>query len=43
VKADVDEAALAESRAFNEELVLRLAQMPPVHTVPPHVARQARR
>ena len=43
MKAVVDEAALAESRAFNDDLVLRLAQMPAVHTLPPEVTRQGRR
>lgn len=43
MKAVVDDAALAESRAFNEDLALRLAQMPSVHTVPPEVTRQANR
>ena len=43
MKAPVDDAALAESRAFNEDLRLRLAQMPPVHTLPPEVVRQGRR
>jgi acetyl esterase len=39
----LDEAALAETRAFNEEVALRLSQMPPAHTLPPEVVRQARR
>ena len=43
MKALVEDAALAESRAFNEDLRLRLAQMPPVHTLPPEVVRQGRR
>ncbi len=43
MKALVDDAALAEIKAFNEDLQLRLAQMPPVHTLPPEVVRQGRR
>ncbi len=43
MKAFVDDAALVETRAFNEDLKLRLAQMPPVHTVPPELVRQGRR
>jgi acetyl esterase len=39
----LDEAALAETRAFNEEIAFRLSQQPSVHTVPPEDARQARR
>jgi acetyl esterase len=39
----VDEAALAESRAYNEELARQLAAQQPVHTVPPEVSRLARR
>ena len=41
--AVLDEAALAETRAFNEDIAFRLSQQPSVHTVPPAVARQARR
>jgi acetyl esterase len=41
--AVIDEAALAESRAFNEQLARLLGEQPPVHSVPPEVARQARR
>ena len=39
----LDEAALAETRAFNEEIALRLSQQPSVHTVPPEASRLARR
>ena len=39
----IDEAALAEARAFNEKIVLRLSQQPSVHTVPPEASRRARR
>jgi acetyl esterase len=39
----LDEAALAEARAFKEEIALRLAQQPSVHTVPPEASRLARR
>jgi acetyl esterase/lipase len=39
----LDEAALAETRAFNEEIAFSLSQLPPVHAVPPEVSRQARR
>jgi acetyl esterase len=39
----IDEAALAEARAFNEELARQLEQQPSVHTIPPEVSRQARR
>jgi acetyl esterase len=39
----LDDAALAETRAFNEEIAFRLSQVPAVHTVPPEVSRQARR
>ncbi|HZB34575.1 MAG TPA: alpha/beta hydrolase [Gaiellaceae bacterium] len=38
-----EEAALAEARAFNEELARQLEQQPPVHTIPPAVSRHARR
>jgi acetyl esterase/lipase len=37
------ETLLAQTRAFNAELELLLATMPPVHTVPPEQTRQARR
>ncbi len=40
---DLDEAAVAESKVFTEELVRLLADDPPVYTVPPEVSRQARR
>ena len=39
----VDDAVIAETRAFNEDIALRLAQMPEAHTLPPEVVRQARR
>jgi acetyl esterase/lipase len=39
----LDEAALAESRAFTAEIARQLSQQPPVHTVPPEVSRLARR
>jgi acetyl esterase len=39
----LDDAALAETRAFNEEIAARLSQLPTVDTVPPEVSRQARR
>lgn len=39
----LDEAALAEARAFNEDIAFRLAQQPSVDTLPPQVVRQARR
>jgi acetyl esterase len=43
ISVGVDEAALAETRAFNQEVAHRLAQMPEAHTLPPEVVRQARR
>jgi acetyl esterase len=43
VTVTLDDAAIAEARAFNEEIALRLSEMPEVPTVPPEVARQARR
>jgi acetyl esterase/lipase len=43
VTSVLDETALAETRAFNAEIAARLSQLPPVHSVPPDVARQARR
>jgi acetyl esterase len=43
VTAVLDEAALAETREFNEELALRLAQQRPVYEVPPAASRLARR
>jgi acetyl esterase/lipase len=39
----LDEAVLAESGAFNEEIERVLAEQPSVHTLPPDVSRQARR
>jgi acetyl esterase len=39
----LDEAVLAESRAFNEAISELLAEEPPVYAVPPEEARQARR
>nr|MDP9491363.1 alpha/beta hydrolase [Actinomycetota bacterium] len=39
----IDEAALAEARAFNEEIAFRLSQQPSVHAVPPEASRRARR
>ena len=41
--AVLDDTALAESRAFNEELERLLATQPSAHTVPPEVTRRARR
>jgi acetyl esterase len=43
VAVSVDEAMLAESRAFNEMLGQLLAEEPSVETVPPDVSRRARR
>jgi acetyl esterase len=43
VTAVLDEAALAESRAFNDWLTRVLAEQPSAHTVPPEVTRLARR
>jgi acetyl esterase/lipase len=43
VIVDPDEAAIAESKVFTEELVRLLADDPPVYAVPPEVSRQARR
>jgi acetyl esterase/lipase len=43
ISVGVDEAALAETRAFNEEIARRLSELPPAHTLPPAVVRQARR
>jgi acetyl esterase/lipase len=40
---DLDEAILAEARAFNAEISHLLSQRPPVHLLPPEVARAARR
>jgi acetyl esterase len=40
---DLDEAILAEARAFNAEISRLLAEQPSVHLVPPEVARAARR
>jgi acetyl esterase len=39
----LDEAALEESRAFNEQLAELLRDQPPVNDVPPEVTRLARR
>jgi acetyl esterase/lipase len=39
----LDEAALAEARAFNEELERQLADQTPVNTMPPEVSRRLRR
>lgn len=39
----LDEAALEESRVFNEELALLLKDQPPVNELPPEVSRVARR
>jgi len=39
----LDEATLAEARAFNEALAGVLAEEPQVHTVPPERSRRARR
>jgi acetyl esterase/lipase len=43
VAVSVDEAMIAESRAFNEMLEQALAEEPAVETVPPEVSRRARR
>jgi acetyl esterase len=43
IVAGLDEAVLAESRAFNEEIARLLAEQPPVHVVGPEVTRLARR
>lgn len=40
---DPDEAAIAESRVFTEELVRLLADEPPIYAVPAEVSRRARR
>jgi acetyl esterase len=40
---ELDQAALEESRAFNEQLAALLAEQPPVHELPPEVTRLARR
>ena len=40
---DLDEAAIAESRMFTEELVRLLGEAPPVYSVSPEVSREARR
>jgi acetyl esterase len=39
----LDDAAIAESRVFTEELVRLLADDPPVYAMPPEVSRKARR
>jgi acetyl esterase len=39
----VDDAAIAESRAYNAELARLLAELPPVYAVPPEVSRLALR
>ena len=39
----LDEAALAETRAFNAELERLIATQPPVYDVPPEVSRRVRR
>jgi len=39
----IDEAALAESRAFNEELERQMADQAPLESVPPEVSRRLRR
>jgi acetyl esterase/lipase len=43
VSIDLDEAAIAESRAFNMEVARLLAEQPSVHVVPPESSRRARR
>jgi acetyl esterase len=43
VIVDLDDAAIAESKVFTEELVRLLAEDPPVYTLPPEVSRRARR
>jgi acetyl esterase len=43
VTTALDEAALAETRAFNEELERLIATQAPVNTVPPEVTRRVRR
>jgi acetyl esterase len=40
---DLDDAAIAESKVFTEELVRLLAEDPPVYTVPHEISRRARR
>ena len=40
---DLDEAAIAESKVFTEELVRLLADEPPIYALPAEVSRQARR
>ena len=39
----LDEAAVEESRAFNDQLAQLLGQQPPVNEIPPEVTRLARR
>jgi acetyl esterase/lipase len=43
VTVDLDQAAIEESRAFNEQLALLLRDRPPVNEVPPAETRLARR
>jgi acetyl esterase/lipase len=43
VIVDLDDAAIAESKVFTEELVRLLAEDPPVYTVPPEISRRVRR
>jgi acetyl esterase/lipase len=43
VTVALDEAALAESRAFNEQLARLLAEQTSVHLLPPEVTRRVRR
>ena len=43
IVSGLDEAVLAESRAFNEEISRVLREQPSVHVVPPEVTRRARR
>jgi acetyl esterase len=40
---NLDQAALEESRAFNEQLAALLAELPPVNELPPELTRLARR
>jgi acetyl esterase len=43
VIVDLDDATLAESRVFNEQLSTLLREQPSVHLLPPEVSRLARR
>jgi len=43
VTVALDEAAVEESRAFNDQLAQLLGQQPPVNEIPPEVTRLARR